>query len=225
MISVMAIDDHESNLYGLQMYLADKAPDIAYLGGYGSIAAWSTSGRAVPQVVLLDMLLPDEPDIAWNVRFVHAAGPHVILHTSSHRPALIRKAVEAGARALVLKGDPLSRVAEAVRDLSRDHFYVSSRLAHVMVTDPRAALSFSKQELATLTMIAKGLPRRRVARELNVSESSVRTYLDRAAKRYAAIGLYLAGPGEVVAAMLEDGHIAISPPHTPTDSTSGDARG
>ncbi len=211
MITVAAVDDHEGLIYGVRAYLADEAQGITFVGEYRSVAAFCAGADPVPDVVLLDMLLPGEPDIAANVRAVCAAGARVALHTSDHRSALVGKAVAAGAKALVLKDDPLPRLAEAVRQVAAGRFYWSSRLAHALTDDPRAKLRFTPRELSTLTLLAKGLPRRVVARKLNISEATMRTYLDRAVSRYAEVGVLVSGSAEVVAAMLEDGHVVIDP--------------
>ena len=57
-------------------------------------------------VVLLDLHLGDGSDVAENVERLRARGAGVLIVTSDHRPAVVGRALDAGALGLVLKEDP-----------------------------------------------------------------------------------------------------------------------
>jgi DNA-binding NarL/FixJ family response regulator len=214
MITVAAIDDHPLILYGLRAYLIAEASDLTLTAVFPTVSALLADPIEMADVVLLDLLLPAEPDVAKNVRGIHAAGAQVVIYTSESRPGVIRNALDAGALGLVLKGDPESRVVEAIRTAAGGEFYVSSRLAHAIVTDPRAVVRLTSREREVLTHVAQGLPHKLIAKKLGISEQTLPSYLRRAGKRYADANHPVAGTSELVAAALEDGHIELRPDRT-----------
>jgi DNA-binding NarL/FixJ family response regulator len=211
MVTVAAVDDHPLILHGLRAYLVDNAPDLVLDAVHPSVTALLAVMTETVDVVLLDLLLPGERDVADNVARIRAAGAAVVIFTSESRPGIVREAVDAGALGLVLKGDPESRLVEAVRMAAAGEFFVSSRMAHTMVTDPRAEVRLSAREREVLTLVARGLPHKLIAKQLGISEQTLPSYLRRVGRRYADVDHALSGTGELVAAALEDGHIELRP--------------
>jgi DNA-binding NarL/FixJ family response regulator len=206
-ILVGAVDDHPLILRGLRLYFAESAPDILLDRIEPSVEALLNAEGAVPSVVLLDLLLPEEPDVAGNVRKLRAAGAQVVLLTSDSRPAVVHRALEAGAIGLALKGDPEQTIVEAVRAAYRGEPSWSSRLAYAIVNDPVAAVRLSRREREVLTGVAQGKPHRLIAKELNLSQKTLPTYLYRAMRRYTEAGRPAEGFGELAAFALRDGHL------------------
>lgn len=210
-ISVAAVDDHPVVLHGVAHVLAVEAEDMRLDLIEASIEALLRRQPDLSSVVvLLDLLLPGEPDVAANVRRVRAAGAQVVAFTSDSRPAVVRTAVDAGALGVVLKGDPESAVAEAVRAAHAGEFFVSSRFAYAMVTDPRASIRLSPREKEVLTLVANGLPYKVIAKRIGISVQTLPSYLRRVAARYAAAGAGQPSPSELVALAVRDGHIDLT---------------
>ncbi|MGX1365026.1 DNA-binding NarL/FixJ family response regulator [Streptomyces canus] len=244
-IAVAAVDDHPVVLLGLQAYFAEHtadielvhvAPDVdALLAGLHPHSSASASAGAIPgappdsppgalpgvfpampSVVLLDLRLRDGKAVDDNVRRLRAAGARVLVFTTEHRPAAVRRALDAGAAGLVLKEDSEERLVDAIRAVHGGEPYLSSRLAHAIVTDPRGAVRLSGQERRVLELIARGLPHRQVARMLHITEDTVRTYRKRAIEAYAAAGEGLLEDNrQLVWRAVADGHIDLAP--TPAD--------
>ncbi|WP_329415029.1 response regulator transcription factor [Streptomyces sp. NBC_00704] len=246
-IAVAAVDDHPVVLLGLQAYFAEHtadielvhvAPDVeALLAGLEPPPPAEPSEGALPcappgpppgapagvsldmpSVVLLDLRLRDGKAVDDNVRRLRAAGARVLVFTTEHRPAAVRRALDAGAVGLVLKEDPEARLVDAIRAVHGGEPYLSSRLAHAIVTDPRGAVRLSSQERRVLELIARGLPHRQVARMLHITEDTVRTYRKRAIEAYAAAGEgLLEDSRQLVWRAVADGHIDLTP--TASDGT------
>lgn len=210
-IVVASVDDHPFVGRGLRHFFAENAPDIRLTAVESSVRALLDRDDGPVSVVLLDLLLPNESDVADNVARIRAAGSRVVILTSDSRPGVVRAAIDAGALGLALKGDPEQSVVDAVRAAHGNEFSVSSRLAHAIVTDPRAGIRLSGRERQALSLIAQGKPRRLVAKEMRLAEHTLPTYLKRAADRYAQVGHPAAGTGELVAFALRDGHIDVAP--------------
>ncbi|PRY35128.1 response regulator [Umezawaea tangerina] len=211
MITIAAVDDHPLILHGLGAYLAKFASDVTLRAVYLSVSEL-LANPPVPEVVLLDLLLPGEPEVADNVRRLREADAQVVVYTSDTRPGCVHQALRAGALGLVLKGDPEERLVDAIRAAAAGESAHSSRLAHAIIEDRRAFIQLPQRERDVLTLIAKGLPRKLVAKELGISEKTLPTYLSRASERYRdALGIPVPpSPGETVAFALEDGHIELS---------------
>ncbi|MFD5142310.1 response regulator [Streptomyces sp. NPDC058401] len=224
-IRVAAVDDHPIVLVGLRASLAGTTPDIALVAIAEDVdSLLAQEDGATASVVLLDLRLRDDSDIGENVRRLRATGARVLAYTTEQRPALIRRALDAGALGLVLKEDPQARLAEAVRAAHAGEAYVSSRLAHQIVNDPRGGIRLSRQQHRVLELIARGLPHGQIAKLLHITEDTVRTHRKRAIEAYTDAGDGLLGKNtEIVWRAVADGHIDIGPerpeaperPHTP----------
>ncbi|MBP2324857.1 DNA-binding NarL/FixJ family response regulator [Kibdelosporangium banguiense] len=180
-----AVDDHPVALHNLRQMLQESPHNIELVASAGSVAALLAGPGRHADVVLLDLLLPEEPDVVANIGRLQAAGPRVVIFTSDSRPAVVRSAIEAGALALVLKGDPESRMTEAILTAQTGEFSVSSRLAHAIVTDPAVATRLSADEQEVLTMVAHGLPHKLIARRLGIAADMITPHLRRIVRGYA----------------------------------------
>ncbi|WP_162824293.1 response regulator [Peterkaempfera bronchialis] len=213
-IRVAAVDDHPILLDGIGAHFARHAPDIRLVAtaeDVGALLAEDT-GDGAALVVLLDLRLRDGSDIGSNVRRLRATGARVLVFTGEQRPALVRRALDAGALGLVLKEDPQDRLVEAIRTADTGEMYVSSRLAHSIVTDPRGSVRLSAQQSRVLELIARGLPHADIARMLHITEDTLHTHRKRAISAYAKAGDELVGgTGELVYRAVADGHIDIGP--------------
>ncbi|MFG2566978.1 response regulator [Streptomyces sp. NPDC048567] len=214
MIRVAAVDDHPILLDGIAAHFARHAPDIVLVGTAEDVDALLAEdlGDEEALVILLDLRLRDSSDIGSNVRRLRATGARVLVFTGEQRPALVRRALDAGASGLVLKEDPQDRLVEAIRTARTGELYVSSRLAHSIVTDPRGRVRLSARQLQVLELIAKGLPHEDIARMLHITPDTLRTHRRRAIRAYAeASGVPVEGTGELVYRAVADGVIDVAP--------------
>jgi DNA-binding NarL/FixJ family response regulator len=208
-----AVDDHPTILRGIRACLAESAPEIEWVGSAGSVTALLSRVTASPSVVLLDIELNDGSDVAANVARLRAWGPRVMLFSREHRPVVVRRGIEAGALGLVLKEDPEGQLAEAIRAAHAGEAYVSSRLAHQIVHDPRGRVRLSGRRLEVVELLARGFRPAVIARRLYMSEETVRTYRRRAIEAFAKDPeTRLADASELLYRSLVDGHIGLDPP-------------
>ena len=209
---VAAVDDHPLILRGLQAYLAQSVSCIQLTVVARTVDELLSGQRAGVTVVLLDLHLGDGSTPEDNVRRLKEAGAHVVLYTSEHRPAVIRRALDAGAVGLILKEDPEARLVEAIRHAHAGQFYVSSRLAHQVVSDPAGLVRLSDRERSVLTLLARGLPWSAVGRHLNISAETARTHCYRALEKYTKSGGEpVNGPKDLISRAIADGHIETAP--------------
>ncbi|RZT88183.1 LuxR family two component transcriptional regulator [Pseudonocardia sediminis] len=206
-LTVAAVDDHPVVLTGLRAHLTTHAPDVVWVAAASTVDELTVAAAQVPAVVLLDLRLADGSDVASNVERLREWGAAVLLFTTEHRPAPVRRGIEAGASGLVLKGDPEDRLLEAVRSVARGEAYVSGELAHQIVNDPAGRVRLSERQLSVLGLMARGLPRRMIAAQLHVTEATLQTYRERALEAYAARGVVFDEPKELPWRAYADGHL------------------
>ncbi|MCL2455798.1 MAG: response regulator transcription factor [Micrococcales bacterium] len=212
MIIVGAVDDHPLIQRGLAATLAAADPRIRLVASGATVdellARWVTP----MSVVLLDLHLGDGSDIADNVAALRRQGAGVLIVTSDHRPAVVGRALDAGALGLVLKEDPEESLVEAIWDAARGEFAVSSRLAQQLVTDPARRVRLSRKELDVLGLLARGLPWSAIATEVDTTADTARTYCYRVVEKYTRAGADVAhGLREVAYMVYRDGHLDIEP--------------
>ncbi|MDL5155529.1 response regulator transcription factor [Actinomycetospora termitidis] len=175
-IRVLLADDEELVRAGMAALL-DLEPDI-------TVVAQAADGRTAvdavlahrPDVAVVDLQMPGA-DGMTVAREVAATVPDcaVVLLTGHGRPAHLRQALDAGARAFVPKGSPARALADVVRRVHGGGRYVDPALAADALTAPPCPLT--GRELDVLRAAADDVPVAVVARRLHLSAGTVRNHL------------------------------------------------
>ena len=181
-ISVLIADDHPFVRHGLRTYL-ETLDDLEVVGEASDGAeAVELAGRLLPDVVLMDLVMP-ELDGVEATRAIRAASPatKVIVLTSFDDDEKVFPAIKAGAAGYLLKDVHPAELAEAVRKASRGEALlapsVAARLMQEVSGDRPAATGLTDRELEVLRLIARGMSNKVIARELVVSEKTVKTHV------------------------------------------------
>ena len=181
-ISVLIADDHPFVRHGLRTYLETlEDMDVAGEAADGAEAV-ELAGRLLPDVVLMDLVMP-ELDGIEATRRIKAASPatKVIALTSFDDDEKVFPAIKAGAAGYLLKNVRPAELAEAVRKASRGEALlapsVAAKLMQEVAGERPAASGLTDRELEVLRLIARGLPNKQIAHELVVSEKTVKTHV------------------------------------------------
>ena len=186
-IKVFLLDDHEVVRLGLHQLL-DAEPDIDVVGDASTAAEAIARIPAVrPDVVLLDVRLPDGDGITVcrEIRSSMETPPACLMLTSYSDDQALFTAIMAGAAGYLLKqihGDALidavRRIAAGVALLDPTMtMKVLERLRHpVADEDPRYA-ALTEQERRILAEIAEGKTNRQIAQSLYLAEKTVKNYV------------------------------------------------
>ena len=181
-ISVLIADDHPFVRHGLRTYL-ETLDDLEVVGEASDGAeAVELAGRLLPDVVLMDLVMP-ELDGVEATRAIRAASPatKVIVLTSFDDDEKVFPAIRAGAAGYLLKDVRPAELAEAVRKASRGEALlapsVAARLMQEVSGDRPPAAGLTERELEVLRLIARGMSNKVIARELVVSEKTVKTHV------------------------------------------------
>lgn len=205
-IRVAAIDNHQVVLEGVNLFLS-RHDDITVVGGFADVDELLGAGApAKADVVLLDLLLADG-DSTTRIPDLVATGAAVLVYTSVERPVPLRRAVEAGASGVLLKGDPMHAVVEAVRGAAAGEFCCSGPLAHALLQDDAVLAQLSERQIEVLRALDEGLGYRAVARQLDVTEGVVKTHLARVREKYRARGIEPGNSHHLTRLASQDGYL------------------
>jgi NarL family two-component system response regulator LiaR len=183
-IRVLVVDDHPLVREGLRSFLS-TVEDIEVVGeGSDGGEAVALAADLQPDVVMMDLAMPNVDGIEAIRRIVEAnPGARVIALTSFVTDDKVFPAIEAGAAGYLLKETPASELAEAIRKVHRGepilHPDVAARLMRqVAAATPRAhRTDLTARELEVLRLIAAGRSNKEIARDLSVAEKTVKTHV------------------------------------------------
>ncbi|SER59936.1 response regulator [Actinokineospora terrae] len=179
-IRVLVVDDHPVVRQGLRTFL-DLQDDITVVGEAADGASCVAAAESLlPDVVLLDLRMPGT-DGVYALNALREAGnkARVLVITSFTEPVGIVPAVRAGAAGYVYKDvDPLA-LAAAVRSVHAGHVLLHPDVARLLAegdTRPGGA-TLTAREREVLAQVAQGNSNRQIARELTLSEKTVKSHM------------------------------------------------
>jgi NarL family two-component system response regulator LiaR len=181
-IRVMLVDDHTMVRRGLATFL--KVFDDLQLAGEAEsgAAAIKLCGEVLPDVVLMDMVMPDM-DGAAATRVIRQKYPQVqvIALTSFKEGELIKNALEAGAIAYLLKDVSADDLVRAIRAAHAGRATLSPEAAQALVETanqpPTPGLDLTEREHEVLSLMVEGLNNTQIAGRLTVSPSTIKSHV------------------------------------------------
>ena len=184
-IRVLIVDDHTVVRDGLSAML-EPQEDITVVGEAADGAAGvEEAGRLLPDVVLMDLRMP-ELDGVGAMRRIHEDHPEInfLVLTTFDTDEYIYDAIEAGAKGFLLKDASREDLFKAVRAVARGESLIEPGIA-ARVLNRFAQLSreaapqelLSERERQVLELLAKGSANKEVATALSLSESTVKTHV------------------------------------------------
>lgn len=173
-------DDHPVVRDGLRAML-DTQPDIDVVGEASTGAEALSMARSLrPDLVLMDLQMPelDGASATEQIRAEHE-NVHVLVLTTYGTDADISRAIEAGATGYLLKDARREDLFNAVRLAARGESVLSPGVASRVLGRMRAPAeeALSAREIEVLGAVARGLSNREIAKELHVSEATIKTHL------------------------------------------------
>jgi len=187
-IRLLLVDDHMIVRLGLRTVFEESA-DIEVVGEAGSVAeAIDAASRVKPDVVLMDMRLPDGSGVD-ACRRILAAHPQtrVAFLTSYEGEEAVFSAVLAGARGFLMKEIGSDSLLAAVRAVAAGHSILDPATTRAMAeklkalsrsdVQDRTGGSLSAQEQKVLALVADGKTNKEIADALGLSDKTVKNHL------------------------------------------------
>lgn len=194
-IRILVVDDHTIVRQGLRSIL-ELEPDFTVVGeAADAAAAIADTAQLRPDVVLLDLKLSDSApaeglDVCATLRDQQPAVRIVVLTTFLDQKLLVG-ALQRGASGYVLKDVDAVELARIIRTVHRGESGFDGRSARLVVRSltgqpPAPARLLSERELEVVRLVARGATNVQAARDLFVSESTVKYHLRLAMRKVGA---------------------------------------
>lgn len=177
-IRVMLVEDHAVVRQGL-IALLSSVPDVEIVGSaVDGAEAVEIFSRINPDVTLMDLQLPRMGGVEaiTAIRATHPAARFIVLTTFDGDEDIYR-AMQAGAKAYLLKGMDLEELLAAIRAVFAGRGRISSAIAEKLA-DRVSGQQLTTRELGTLERIVAGRSNKEIASDLNISEATVKSHVN-----------------------------------------------
>jgi two-component system response regulator NreC len=198
-IRILLADDHAVVRQGFRLILSGQT-DMEIVGEAGDgNQAVEQAEKLKPDVVVMDVAMPNLNGIEATRRLAEAA-PHTrVLALSMHKDSVyVREILRAGAKGYLLKDSIDRDLLDAVRAVAKGEAYLSPAIADSVLTDYRRHVTdpldlLTNREREVLQLIAEGKTNKDIAQALNLSVYTVDAHRGRIMEK-----LNLHSTGELV---------------------------
>jgi two-component system response regulator DevR len=187
-IRVMLVDDHDVVREGLRTLL-QRSKEVLIVGEAGTMAeAIDTAARAKPDVIVMDVRLPDGSGVE-ACRTIREARPEtkVVMLTSYADDEALFASIVAGAAGYLLKQTRGQAVIDAITSVAQGRSLLDPSVTGKVLERVRrgrddqdpALASLTEQERKVLEQLAEGKTNRDIGAVLFLSEKTVKNYVSR----------------------------------------------
>jgi two-component system, NarL family, response regulator DevR len=180
-IRLLLVDDHVVVRAGLRALLAGIV-GIEVVGEAGSVAeAVAEAARLAPEVILMDLRLPDGSGLdACREILSDAPQTRILFLTSYSDEHAVVSTVLAGAAGYVLKDVGHRALVAAIRDAAAHRPILDPRITEPVISRVQRAEALSTQEQRVLALVVAGKTNKEIAAALGLSDKTVKNYLSNA---------------------------------------------
>ncbi|HEV7208290.1 MAG TPA: response regulator transcription factor [Mycobacteriales bacterium] len=189
-IRVLVVDDHALFRRGLEMVL-EQEPDIDVVGeAADGNEAVELAASLTPDIVLMDVRMPRRSGIEACTAIKDVApSAKIIMLTISDEEADLYDAIKAGAMGYLLKEISIEEVAQAIRAVQGGQSLISPSMASKLLNEFATMIKrgdekqqvplprLTEREMEVLRLVAKGMNNRDIAKELFISENTVKNHI------------------------------------------------
>jgi two-component system response regulator NreC len=184
-LRILLVDDHQIVRQGLRTLL-EKEPDMEVVAeAEDGRAAVRLTREVLPQVVIMDVAMPDLNGIEATRQIVHEFPDIKVIALSMHSDRrFVANMLRAGASGYLLKDSAFEELAQAIRTVAANRTYLSPEVSDIVVKDflkgpqeaPSAYSLLSPREREVLQLMAEGKTTKEIADRLHVSVKTVETH-------------------------------------------------
>jgi DNA-binding NarL/FixJ family response regulator len=189
-IRVAIVDDHQLVLDGLVARLANKATGLTIAAAESSWSGLVGNPGYPFDVVVLDMHLEDNIPIGTKVRALEAAGTRSVVMSRHADSGSINAAIQAGALAFVSKTESAEDLIAAIKSAAKRVQHLPARSATVLAGfRPTPDAGLGRQEQRAIMLYSGGRSIKEVARVMETTDETVKSYIKRARRKYRQVGI------------------------------------
>lgn len=185
-LNVLLVDDHELFRSGLKFLLADLVENISFFEAPSCAMAIELAAKSKIDIVLLDLHLPGIAGLeALALLRARVEEAIIVVVSAEENRELIHQAIEAGAAGYIPKASSHAIMMAALRLVLAGGVYLPAHTLAAKLppleastdSNPISLKNLTERQIATLRVAMQGKANKVIARELNISEATVKAHL------------------------------------------------
>jgi two-component system, NarL family, response regulator len=188
-IRVLIADDHPVVREGLAAILRSERDIQIVAEATDGVHACALYDQHLPDVVILDLRMPrkDGLQVVTELMSSRRPKPRIIVMTTYETEEDVRRALQAGAKAYLVKGALPEQILEILRRVAGGEALVPASIASVL-TESLSRPELSPRELQVLRQMAAGDSNKEIGQKLNITEHTVKAHVKAILLKLSAVG-------------------------------------